>query len=198
MDDALAMELAATQHSLITQDQAPRSGSVATGSIQHRCRRRDPGSVRTSVCIGSPARPSSRHQRLLAACLAVGRPSAASHRAAAAVHGIWPVPDELIEITVGRDRSPELAGVTMHRLADLDERWIVRDRRGAGDHAGAHARRSRRGAPTRFRESRARSRDRSSAGESARCPGRDECSGEEGSGGRRRDPPAARRAVQRT
>jgi very-short-patch-repair endonuclease len=123
MDDALAMELAATQHSLITRNQALDVG-LGRSWVKDRC---DDG-ILARAHLGVyrfTSAADSRDQRLLAACLAVGSPSAASHRAAANTHGIWSTGEELVEITVGRDRSPELAGVTMHRLADLDERWIT-------------------------------------------------------------------------
>jgi hypothetical protein len=123
MDDALAMELAATQHSLITFDQACEQG-LSPDQIQHRLNEGILAGAQIGVYRFTSA-AESREQRLLAACLAAGPISAVSHRCAAAVHGIWTVRDELVEITVGRDRSPELAGVTMHRMADLADRWIV-------------------------------------------------------------------------
>jgi hypothetical protein len=50
---------------------------------------------------------------------------AVSHRAAAGLHGLWSLPDEMVEITVPADESPDLAGVTVHRIADLTPRWIT-------------------------------------------------------------------------
>lgn len=123
MDDLLAMELAATQHSLITHDQA-----LHVGLHRDWIRDRFNDGMLARAQIGVyrfTSAAESREQRLLAACLAAGSLSAVSHRSAAAVHGIWTVRDALVEITVGRDRSPELAGVTMHRMADLADRWIV-------------------------------------------------------------------------
>ncbi len=123
MDDVLAMELAATQHSLITRAQARH-----TGLTRHQIQRRIDEGALVTVHEGVyrfASASQSREQGLLAACLAAGPISAVSHRSAAAAQEIWTVRDDLVEITVGRDRSPELAGVTMHRMADLADRWIV-------------------------------------------------------------------------
>jgi hypothetical protein len=67
----------------------------------------------------------SHDQRLLAAVMAAGPGSAVSHRAAAAVHGLWTLPRALVEITVARPTSPDLGEVIAHRLADLHPRWVV-------------------------------------------------------------------------
>lgn len=123
MDDRKAMELAATQHSLITVAQAYTAG-LTRRQVQDRVRQRVLARVHQGVYRYTAAR-ETREQQLLAACLAVGRPSAASHRAAAAMHGIWLIPAGLIELSVGRDRTPTLQGVVTHRLADLDPRWII-------------------------------------------------------------------------
>lgn len=123
MDERKAMELAATQHSLITNGQAQNAG-LSADQVQYLLDKQTLRQTHLGVYRFSSA-PESRSQRLLAACLAVGHISAASHRAAASVHGIWTMPQDWVEITVGRDRSPELAGVKTHRLADLSDRWIV-------------------------------------------------------------------------
>ncbi len=123
MDDRMAMELAATQYSLITAHQAYEVG-LTKRQIQLRIKSGVMRRVHKGVYRYAATR-QTREQHLLAACLAVGSPSAASHRAAAAMHGMWLVPAELVEISVGRDRSPSLQGVTMHRLGDLNPRWIV-------------------------------------------------------------------------
>jgi len=123
MDDRKAMDLAATQHSLITHTQALGAG-LTRHQVQHRVGEGLLVRAHEGVYRYSSA-PESGGQRLLAACLAVGPVSAASHRAAAAMHGIWLVPSELVEVSVDRTRSPELDGVRVHRLADLNARWIV-------------------------------------------------------------------------
>lgn len=69
--------------------------------------------------------PVTREQLLLAACLGAGAGAAVSHRSAAALHGLWSSPADLLEITVPPDRSPALPGVTAHRIGDLTSRWIT-------------------------------------------------------------------------
>jgi hypothetical protein len=117
------MELAATQHSLITHDQARRAG-LNPDQVRYLLDKKVLAPVHLGVYRFVSAH-ESRNQRRLAVCLAVGEISAVSHRSAANVHGTWSVGEDHVEITVGRDRSPELAGVTMHRLADLSDRWIL-------------------------------------------------------------------------
>lgn len=123
MDARRAMDWAATQHGLVTRTQALSLG-MTTRQLEYRVTERTLVAVHDGVyrCAGAP---QTRSQRLLAACLAVGEPSAASHRSAGAVHGLWSMSDKHVEITVGRDRTPELAGFTVHRIADLSTRWII-------------------------------------------------------------------------
>ncbi|HZP27544.1 MAG TPA: DUF559 domain-containing protein [Acidimicrobiia bacterium] len=116
-------DLAERQHGLITRAQAIELG-LAPGSIQRRlnaCRW-----LATHDCVyrigGSVASPT---QRRLAAVLAVGPVTAASHRAAAELYGLWWSDEPTIEISTTRDASPELDGVIVHRLEDLHERWIT-------------------------------------------------------------------------
>jgi hypothetical protein len=123
MDDHEAMELAARQHALITYEQAARLG-LTRDRLRHRI---DAGllvRVHEGVyrLVGAP---STGRQALLAACLAVGAPSAGSHRSAASVYGVWSIAADHVEITVTRDRAPELRGVSVHRIADLSARWIT-------------------------------------------------------------------------
>ncbi len=123
MDDRMAMDLAAKQHSLITHEQAREEG-LSADQIQRRLN--DGILVPAHVGVYRYASaPDTRAQRHLAACLAVGAVSAVSHRAAAAVHGMWLIPADFVEISVSRNRSPELAQVKVHRLADLSSRWIT-------------------------------------------------------------------------
>ena len=70
MDERMAMELAATQHSLITHDQARRAG-LSRRSDPVPARQGSPRPVHQGVYRFASA-PESREQRLLAACLAVG------------------------------------------------------------------------------------------------------------------------------
>ena len=68
--------------------------------------------------------PVTYQQRLVAACLAIGSEAAASHRAATMLHDLLRYRTSPIEVTTNRLRSPEIAGVVVHRLADLHERWV--------------------------------------------------------------------------
>jgi hypothetical protein len=63
-------------------------------------------------------------QALLAACLAIGSEAAVSHRAAATLHGLLTPTHPPVEVTTIRARSPELANVIVHRLADLRSLWV--------------------------------------------------------------------------
>jgi Protein of unknown function (DUF559)/Transcriptional regulator, AbiEi antitoxin len=69
--------------------------------------------------------PATHAQRLLAACLAIGPEAAASHRAAATMHGLLNYAKPPVEVTTNRLRSPEIESVVAHRLADLHDRWVV-------------------------------------------------------------------------
>jgi hypothetical protein len=68
--------------------------------------------------------PRTYEQSLVAACLAIGPEAAASHRAAAVLHGLLAYRERPVEVTTTRMRSPERDGVVVHRLADLHERWV--------------------------------------------------------------------------
>ncbi|MEX2254508.1 MAG: DUF559 domain-containing protein, partial [Acidimicrobiia bacterium] len=69
--------------------------------------------------------PATYEQQLVAACLAVGPEAVASHRAAAIRHGLLSYRERPVEITTTRLRSPERAGVIVHRLADFGSRWVT-------------------------------------------------------------------------
>jgi hypothetical protein len=123
MDEERAMELAAAQHGVISQNQA-RGLGASDDEIEYRVARRKFIPLHPGVYRVAGAPPTWR-QRLVAACLSVGPVSAVSHRAAASLHGLWSPKDELVEVTVGRDRSPELVDVVSHRIADLTPRWVM-------------------------------------------------------------------------
>jgi hypothetical protein len=117
-----AMDVAAAQHGLLTREQAVAMG-VRRQQLEYRLGDRTLVPVHEGVYRFAAA-PVTHEQSLLAACFGAGHLSAVSHRAAADVHGIWSTRD-LVEVTVTRERAPELHGVTVHRIADLSERWIV-------------------------------------------------------------------------
>jgi hypothetical protein len=123
MDEHQAMELAAGQRGVITFEQA-----VALGWTRHQVQRRLDSGVLQPLHEGIyrfAAVPPTWDQRLLGACLAAGRVVAVSHRAAAALHGVWSLQEDVIEITVPARESPDLAGVVVHRIEDLAPRWIT-------------------------------------------------------------------------
>lgn len=123
MDDRAAMELAGSQHGLITFDQAAATG-LTRNQIQHRLNAGMLQPLHEGV-YRYAAVPPTWEQRLLAACLATGSLAAVSHRAAAAMHELWWLTDDLVEITVSPDRSPAMLGVVVHRVSDLTPRWIM-------------------------------------------------------------------------
>src|SRR5262249_39507957 len=87
MDDRQAMDLAASQWSLITREQLLATG-LSRNQIEHRLRCGVWIPVHDGVYRHRAATPS-HSQRLVAAILAVGPLAAISHRAAADRHGIW-------------------------------------------------------------------------------------------------------------
>jgi hypothetical protein len=121
--DRAAAALADRQHGLITRLQA-LAIDFDPDRLQRRLDRGRWVSVHDGVYRVGGA-PESVEQRRLAAVLAVGPVAAASHRAAAELHGLWTASPPTIEITTTRDQSPELDGVVVHRLADLHPRWIT-------------------------------------------------------------------------
>jgi Protein of unknown function (DUF559) len=123
MDDRPVGHLAARQHSLVTFEQA-----VALGLTPEAIRvRLDTGrwERRHMTVYRIAGSPDSYGQRLLAACLGIGAEAAASHRAASTLHGLLSYRDPPVEVTTTRARSPELADVTVHRMADLHPRWTA-------------------------------------------------------------------------
>jgi hypothetical protein len=115
--------LADQQHGLVTKAQATLIGLPISG--MHR--RLEDGRwvlVHENVYRVGGAAPSAR-QSLLSAVLAVGPLTAASHRSAAELHGLWTPKPAVVEITTTRDRSPEVGDAMVHRLADLHERWVT-------------------------------------------------------------------------
>src|SRR5262249_36940667 len=72
------------------------------------------------------AAPATTAQLRLAAVLAVDGLAAVSHRAAADLYGLWWAAPPALEITTTQEHSPDLGGGTVHRIGDLDERWIRR------------------------------------------------------------------------
>lgn len=122
MDHRSIGDLAARQHGLLSFDQAR-----ALGLAGHQIKERVEGGRWQRIHVGVfriRGAPTSYPQRLLAACLAIGPEAAASHRAAATLHDLLTYREPPVEVTTTRLRSPELDGIVVHRLADLQERWV--------------------------------------------------------------------------
>lgn len=123
MDHAKVGDLAAQQHGVVTFDQLVESGMEA-----HHAKHFIEEGFLERLHVGVfkvRGAPSSYKQQLVAGCLAIGPDAAASHRAAATLHGLLSYRDPAVEVTTTRQHSPELAGVVVHRLADLRERWVT-------------------------------------------------------------------------
>jgi hypothetical protein len=112
-------ELSARQYALFTTKQA-----VACGVTHRRLRRwRGEGRVTEEQrgVYGIAGAPDSWERRLMAACLAGGPGTVASHRAAARLWGLDDHGGDLVEITVPRLRSPRPRGTVVHRSTDLED-----------------------------------------------------------------------------
>ena len=116
--------IARAQFGLVTRAQALSAG-FEHHHIDHRLASGRWSLVHVGVYrIG--AAPATTAQRRLAAILAIDALAAVSHRAAADLHGLWVSTPPVVEVTTTDGLSPELEGVTVHRMADLHERWITK------------------------------------------------------------------------
>lgn len=122
MQEHAISALARAQYGLITLGQA-RSAGLSDAAVKRRLASGRWLRVHGAV-YGVAGAPQTERQQLLAACLAAGGTVAVSHRSAAALLGLI---DEagLVEITVTRPHAPVPAGVVVHRIADLNRRWIT-------------------------------------------------------------------------
>lgn len=103
------------QHGVITRAQA-----LAAGMTRHKIDHcvRTGGWVREARGVYRHAAvPSTPLSRLLAACMA--HDGLASHRSAAALHGIEGFKLDRVELTVPRGKRPSMAGVTIHQSSQL-------------------------------------------------------------------------------
>jgi hypothetical protein len=121
--DRKITQLAETQHALVTKRQ------LGDAAVSRSALKRSLASARLTLVHDNVYRiggaPTTTAQLRLAAVLAVDGLAAVSHRAAADLYGLWWSNPPAIEITTTDKLSPELDGVTVHRLADLQERWIT-------------------------------------------------------------------------
>src|SRR6478736_2696975 len=124
--DVALCELQRTQYGLVTLSQARRAG-LSYAALRRRIASGALLEVHAGVLL-DPAVASSFEQRALAAVLAAGDPSFASHDTAAQ---LWrsPLPHPAaIEFTTLIERSPRVAGARRHRSGLLidNDRTVLR------------------------------------------------------------------------
>lgn len=108
--------VARRQHGLLAREQAIALG-LSESAVDRRLRSRQwlrylPGVYRM------PGVPDTDHQRILGACLAVGGGAMASHRTAAFLWGLGPLPRQL-EVSAAPHTRRALAGVVVHGPRDF-------------------------------------------------------------------------------
>jgi very-short-patch-repair endonuclease len=111
-------ELAARQYSAFSAEQAGNC-SVSADTLFRAARGGRVIRLHAGVYAFAGS-PETWERSVVAACLAAGKGAVASHRAAARVWGLLGASDDIVEITVPRQRKPRLHGVTIHRSSDLD------------------------------------------------------------------------------
>lgn len=117
MHDDAAGTIASGQQGLITRGQARQTG-ITMGAIRLRLEtgRWEHRHAGVYAVVGAP---NTWEQRVLAACLAGGAGSAASHHSAAALWGLGVDSGDAIEITIPRRLTHRLDGVVAHRSIDV-------------------------------------------------------------------------------
>lgn len=111
--------LASQQHGLITRGQA-RGLGLTEAAIRYRIRAGRGSRVRTGVFVLRGV-PPSWEQTALAAVLAGGERSWASHGTAATLWGLRGFDEDRLEITVPLERRPRVEGVRVHRSGTIQE-----------------------------------------------------------------------------
>jgi very-short-patch-repair endonuclease len=112
----------ARQHGLVTRAQA-RAAGLTDRQIDRRYTSGTLVTVHRGV-FRHAAFPERLSQRLLAALLALGPGAAASHRSAAGLIGLRSLDVRLVEVTWPHRSPRRLEGVIVHRVPDLDRRWV--------------------------------------------------------------------------
>ena len=106
------------QHGLVRREQLLRLGFTVR-QIQYRLDTREWQSVHPGV-YRSTVTPVTPEQRLLAACLAAGPRSVASHASAAWLWGLLDHSPDRPILSVPAAMHRQIRGVELHRPADLD------------------------------------------------------------------------------
>jgi hypothetical protein len=112
------------QHGLVTRAQA-RHGGLSDRQITRRINDRRLIAVHRGVMRHS-AFPVSHEQRIRAALLALGAGAAVSHRTAAGLIGVSGIDVRFVEVTWPHASARRLDGVRVHRVRDLEPRWVQR------------------------------------------------------------------------
>src|SRR4051812_19581043 len=113
-------EVARQQHGLVTRQQVHASG-VTKRALERRLASGELEWVHQPRVLGIAGTPDGWRRRVLAAVLAGGPGSAASHRTAAALCKFDGAKPGVVEITVPRNRRLSLPGVIVHRKGDLHD-----------------------------------------------------------------------------
>ncbi len=122
-ESALA-SVASAQHGVVTKAQASRAG-MTPDQMRWRLRSGRWQVLHPGVYLLEGA-PASREADIMAACLAGGPGTFASHRAAAWLWGLLLPVRALSEVTVPAGRSVRLAGVVVHRGKPLQAAVVLR------------------------------------------------------------------------
>ncbi len=117
--------LAERQRGAVTRAQLLALG-LSPESIDRRLRNRDLAPLHWSVYAVAGV-PDTFERQLIAAVLAAGDRAAASHRAAASLHGIGELPRR-VEISLPASQRPRLRGVTVYRVACLPPEHLREER----------------------------------------------------------------------
>ena len=122
MEQQRIHEVFARQRGLITREQA--RNCLSDRAIRTRLTNGTWVVVHPGV-FRHGAFPATHEHRLLAAVLASGPGSAASHRAALAWHGLRGFDNRLVEVSRPTPADRPLVGVRVHRSSDLGPPWIT-------------------------------------------------------------------------
>lgn len=118
------IEFMNSQMGLITRHQAIELG-LSRGAIRHRVENGEwerifPGVFRSTLT------PRSWVQTLKAACLLAGHEAVASHKSAAAVHGLDGFGPDVVEITVPRSKRVRTPGIIVHQVDSIHWNDVTR------------------------------------------------------------------------
>jgi predicted transcriptional regulator of viral defense system len=117
-EESALRAIAAEQHGLIARDQLQLVG-ITDNDLNRRLQDARLERVHPGVYYLDSIRPTWR--RFLAAVIAASRDAVASHRTAATLWDLDAVYEQVIEITVPVNDTPETDGVILHRTRRSNE-----------------------------------------------------------------------------